>query len=192
MARRELRFRLRFCLYFFEPIFRIVFHSSVSIISDTRRRKRLNFKYAKLCLGIMRNRTTVSILIIFAAILLILPAFNMFSSAQASAVASHIDIHAPKLARCPTNSCSLNWAGYAITSSAGSVTLVSGSFTVPTVSCSSSNAFAAFWVGIDGFNDNTVEQTGITANPCDTSFAPAGYLRGMNSILPRPFMLHLP
>lgn len=123
----------------------------------------------------MKNRTTLSIIVILVTVLFVFPAFSMFSSAQASAVASHINIHAPKLASCPTNSCSLNWAGYAITSSAGSVTLVSGSFTVPTVKCSSSNAFAAFWVGIDGFNDNTVEQTGITANPCDTSFAPPGY-----------------
>ncbi|MEM3671405.1 MAG: G1 family glutamic endopeptidase [Thermoprotei archaeon] len=58
---------------------------------------------------------------------------------------------------------SLNWAGYAVTSSAGSVTSVSGSWKVPTVSCAKKSSYAAFWVGIDGFNDNTVEQTGVLA-----------------------------
>jgi len=71
---------------------------------------------------------------------------------------------------------SLNWAGYAVASSvAGSVTDVKGSFVIPTVSCNANNAFASFWVGIDGFNSNTVEQTGVTANPCNSSFAPVGY-----------------
>jgi Peptidase A4 family len=75
-----------------------------------------------------------------------------------------------------TTAASLNWAGYAIASlTAGSVTDVKGSFTIPTVSCNTNNAFASFWVGIDGFNSNTVEQTGVTANPCNSSFAPHGY-----------------
>lgn len=71
---------------------------------------------------------------------------------------------------------SLNWAGYAVSSSvAGSVTDVKGSFTIPTVSCNANNAFASFWVGIDGFSSGTVEQTGVTANPCNSSLAPVGY-----------------
>jgi peptidase A4-like protein len=71
---------------------------------------------------------------------------------------------------------SLNWAGYAVsTSNAGAVTDVKGSFTIPTVSCNANNAFASFWVGIDGFSSSTVEQTGVTANPCNSSFAPVGY-----------------
>jgi hypothetical protein len=71
---------------------------------------------------------------------------------------------------------SLNWAGYAVsTSNAGAVTDVKGSFLIPTVSCNANNAFASFWVGIDGFSSSTVEQTGVTANPCNSSFAPVGY-----------------
>lgn len=62
---------------------------------------------------------------------------------------------------------SYNWAGYAISSSAGSVTAVSGSWTEPTsVTCNSTlkaGQYASFWVGIDGFTDTTVEQTGTTA-----------------------------
>jgi hypothetical protein len=38
---------------------------------------------------------------------------------------------------------------------------VKGSWTVPSVSCTSSTTYAAFWVGIDGFTSSTVEQTGV-------------------------------
>lgn len=96
-----------------------------------------------------------------------------------------------------SNSSSLNWAGYAVTGN--NVTNVSGSFTVPSASSStsggpnansytsllfpagsniglttyknghvgggsgggSSASYAAFWVGIDGYNSNTVEQAGV-------------------------------
>jgi len=58
---------------------------------------------------------------------------------------------------------SYNWSGYAVTGSAGSVTSVSGSWTVPSETCTSSQTYAAFWVGIDGFNSGTVEQTGTLA-----------------------------
>ena len=57
-----------------------------------------------------------------------------------------------------------NWAGYAVTASSHSVPNVTASFTVPTVN-TGGNSYAAFWVGIDGFNDGTVEQTGIIAEP---------------------------
>ena len=57
-----------------------------------------------------------------------------------------------------------NWAGYAVTAGNYSVSNVTASFTVPTVN-TGGNSYAAFWVGIDGFNDGTVEQTGIIAEP---------------------------
>ncbi len=76
----------------------------------------------------------------------------------------------PSRFTCPTISgadssvCSTNWSGYAVTGSTGSVSAVSGSWTVPTVSCPSrGTTYAAFWVGIDGYSDSTVEQTGIFA-----------------------------
>ena len=53
---------------------------------------------------------------------------------------------------------STNWSGYADTS--GTFTSVSASWTQPRGICGSGNQFAAFWVGIDGFNSSTVEQTG--------------------------------
>jgi hypothetical protein len=59
-----------------------------------------------------------------------------------------------------------NWSGYAVTGADGSVTDVRGSWTVPTVTCSAGapDQFSASWVGIDGFNSNTVEQIGIEAD----------------------------
>jgi hypothetical protein len=53
---------------------------------------------------------------------------------------------------------STNWSGYAAAS--GTFTSVSASWTQPTGSCTSSNQYAAFWVGLDGYNSSSVEQTG--------------------------------
>jgi peptidase A4-like protein len=60
-----------------------------------------------------------------------------------------------------------NWAGYAIQSTAGTVSDVKGSWNVPqiAVACPSAARYSAFWVGIDGYGTSTVEQTG-TATFC--------------------------
>ena len=63
-----------------------------------------------------------------------------------------------------SSSTSLNWAGYVVTANSGSVYNVTGSWIIPTVD-TSGNSYVAFWVGIDGYNDSTVEQTGILAEP---------------------------
>jgi hypothetical protein len=68
-----------------------------------------------------------------------------------------------------------NWSGYAIAAVSGSslsFTVADGSWTVPTANCSvtpgtrTSPAYAAFWVGLDGFSSSSVEQTG-TDSDCD-------------------------
>jgi peptidase A4-like protein len=60
---------------------------------------------------------------------------------------------------------SSNWSGYAVTGANGSVTMATGSWVVPAVTCPSSSAqYSSFWVGIDGFNSNTVEQTGTDSD----------------------------
>jgi Peptidase A4 family len=60
---------------------------------------------------------------------------------------------------------STNWSGYAVTGSA--FTKAIGSWVVPTVVCSETpSTYAAFWVGIDGWTSDTVEQTG-TDSDCD-------------------------
>ena len=52
------------------------------------------------------------------------------------------------------------WGGYADTGA--KFTSVSGSWTVPSLNCSSTpNSFVSPWIGIDGWNSDTVEQIGF-------------------------------
>jgi hypothetical protein len=53
---------------------------------------------------------------------------------------------------------STNWSGYAATGR--TYTKVSASWVEPTGTCSGSAKYSSFWVGLDGFNSSTVEQTG--------------------------------
>jgi hypothetical protein len=53
---------------------------------------------------------------------------------------------------------STNWSGYADTGS--SFSKVSGSWTEPSASCGFTTQLAAFWVGIDGYSSDSVEQDG--------------------------------
>ena len=66
-----------------------------------------------------------------------------------------------------------NWAGYAATGA--TFTSVSGSWTEPTATCTNDSELYAPWVGIDGYNDSTVEQTGVqtscsTGSPVDSAW----------------------
>lgn len=69
----------------------------------------------------------------------------------------------------PTAITDANWAGYADTlpsNSGYTIISASGYWTVPTVQspAGSSSAYSSFWVGIDGFNNKSLEQIGITAD----------------------------
>jgi hypothetical protein len=61
---------------------------------------------------------------------------------------------------------STNWGGYAVTTARGAVTDVKGSWVEPSIqgTCGSKNAYAAFWVGIDGYSSSSVEQTGTDSD----------------------------
>lgn len=63
---------------------------------------------------------------------------------------------------------STNWSGYAVTGS--SFNSVKGSWTVPAAVCTGVRAsqpeYSALWVGLDGYNSDSVEQTG-TASWCN-------------------------
>jgi hypothetical protein len=59
---------------------------------------------------------------------------------------------------------SLNWSGYAATA-AKKFTYVHSRFVQPAVTCPGiKNQWTSNWVGLDGFNDATVEQTGTFAH----------------------------
>jgi hypothetical protein len=58
---------------------------------------------------------------------------------------------------------STNWSAYAVTGSNGAYHTVSGSWVEPTVTCSGT-AYSSFWVGLDGYNSNSVEQLGTDSD----------------------------
>ena len=80
------------------------------------------------------------------------------------------------------NGTSSNWSGYAIETNLagrpseaarinnGSVTIVNGSWTVPSVSGGgTTSTYSSTWIGIDGYSGNTVEQIGT-----EQDWTPAG------------------
>ncbi len=84
----------------------------------------------------------------------------------------------PHLARNATVD-SQNWSGYAAVARANvALRYVTSTFTVPSINCaavpigSAGQTYAAEWVGLDGFNDSTVEQTGVDSF-CDSASGPA-------------------
>ena len=82
-----------------------------------------------------------------------------------SGALAHATTHGVKNA----STTSTNWSGYAVTGASSHFTSVSASWTEPTAHCSgSSTKYAAFWVGLDGYNSSSVEQTGSDSD-CDGS-----------------------
>ena len=61
----------------------------------------------------------------------------------------------------PIAGVSSNWSGYAIQASTGSVSDVAGTWKVPTATTS---GYSSFWVGIDGYSSNSVEQVGTDSD----------------------------
>ncbi len=55
---------------------------------------------------------------------------------------------------------SSNWSGYAVTGATGHFTSASGSWVVQAVAPSRKATYSSQWVGIDGFNDSDLIQTG--------------------------------
>jgi hypothetical protein len=59
---------------------------------------------------------------------------------------------------------STNWSGYADNNTSGNTySTVTAKWTEPAVTCTSTTALAAFWVGIDGLTSGSVEQDGTLA-----------------------------
>ncbi len=63
------------------------------------------------------------------------------------------------------NSTSTNWSGYAAFNTGTTFTDVKGTWVQPTATCSTrKRTYSSFWVGIDGYNSNSVEQLGTEAD----------------------------
>ncbi len=101
---------------------------------------------------------TVTMAAVVLGAFIVMPAAP--SSAANVASASHRPLHFG-----PRNTTGTVWGGYATetnltTPQNGAITDVRGSWTVPTVTCGSGNTYSSSWIGIDGYADKTVEQTG--------------------------------
>jgi len=55
---------------------------------------------------------------------------------------------------------STNWSGYAATGNNGSFSSIAASWVEPAGTCRSGYQYSSFWVGLDGYNSSSVEQTG--------------------------------
>jgi hypothetical protein len=115
-------------------------------------------------------------------------AFNPFSAATAHAAkaSTHTVLYrgVPRQHANSTAS-STNWSAYAVTGSSGQFTDVKGSWVQPTVTCSRrQTAYSSFWVGLDGYNSNSVEQLG-TDSDCSRG-SPRYY--GWWEMFPNPSM----
>jgi hypothetical protein len=71
-----------------------------------------------------------------------------------------------------SQSTSTNWAGYAAINSTFSS--VSSTWTQPTASCTKTQTYSSFWVGLDGYSSGSVEQTGTDAD-CSSAGVPSYY-----------------
>ena len=99
-----------------------------------------------------------------AAVCLLTAIFILTSLTSAFALSNANVFRAPRIKAGVGNSTSNNWSGYVVTGPTGSVTYVNGSWIVPAVTASATNAYSAFWVGIDGYNSGTVEQIGTDSD----------------------------
>jgi hypothetical protein len=72
-----------------------------------------------------------------------------------------------------------NWSGYAET---GTFTGVSGTWTVPTANPSSSATYSSAWIGVDGFNNTSLIQTGTE----EDYYSGAAHYNAWWEILPAP------
>jgi Peptidase A4 family len=91
--------------------------------------------------------------------LVVAPALGLLAAPTTAGAVTNI-VHAPL--RVISHTTSHNWSGYATTS--GTYNSVSASWVQPTAHCGSGATWSAFWVGIDGYKSDTVEQTGSEAD----------------------------
>lgn len=94
-------------------------------------------------------------------------------SASASASSGHAAVKTPHVVygRYTLS----NWGGYVAPGSTGQFTTVTASWTEAAATCRNKNELYAPWVGIDGYGNGTVEQTGVqtacsTGSPVDSAW----------------------
>ena len=92
--------------------------------------------------------------------------WSIAAAAPAEAAASAVLAHHPKVDSGHRSGSlgwsSSNWSGYAVTGSG--FNSVSGSWTVPAVTATKRASYSSDWVGIDGFNNSNLIQTGTESD----------------------------
>jgi hypothetical protein len=85
---------------------------------------------------------------------------------QVTAAQAHQESHGlhALTRRSSTTVSSSNWSGYAATGGSGAFTQVSASWTQPAVTCGSKTTYSSYWVGLDGYSNSALEQTGTEAD----------------------------
>ena len=85
---------------------------------------------------------------------------------QVSAATAHQETHGlhSLTRRNGSTVSSTNWSGYAATGSSGEFTSVAASWTQPTITCTSKTTYSSYWVGLDGYSNSALEQTGTEAD----------------------------
>ena len=85
---------------------------------------------------------------------------------QITAAQAHQETHGLHALKTKSNSTvqSSNWSGYAATGSNGEFTSVSASWVQPTLTCTSKTTYSSYWVGLDGYSNSALEQTGTEAD----------------------------
>jgi hypothetical protein len=110
--------------------------------------------------------------------------FTLAAGTGAVATAAPAIVHAPRI---PANGHGLrstwaasNWSGYAETGSG--FTGVTGTWTVPAVASSTSATYSSAWIGVDGFNNSSLIQTGTE----EDYYNGAAHYNAWWEILPAP------
>jgi len=110
------------------------------------------------------------ILLIFFSFLtpltLAIPAFAI-APTQTSGHVGFFNGHRRNTVTGSTAVSSTNWSGYAATGGPSAFTSVIASWTQPSLNCAAepnTTTYSAYWVGLDGYSDQTVEQIGTEAN----------------------------
>ena len=130
------------------------------------------------CIGLARGTGVLSvrrICLLTALTLAFVVLSPAVTSARASASATprlvcepggiFLRIATPPILRSTNQIVGTNWSGYVAATSlsvptSGSVTMVRGSWIVPTVTVTATDAYSSDWVGIDGWTSGSVEQIG--------------------------------
>jgi hypothetical protein len=108
-----------------------------------------------------------------AAVLLLIPQAAVAAGPMVSTGVFHRPVVLGRSLRHDTVT-SGNWSGYAV-QSASQFTAVAGTWVQPGTSCATAGAtYAAFWVGIDGYASQSVEQLG-TDTDCRSKGHPSYY-----------------